>query len=229
MVRILIAEDMTLIRERYERILNEVDNFDVVASVPSGREAVTAYKANQIDIVLMDIEMETKTAGLDAAAEILQFDSTAKIIISTVYEQDELVYEAFTLGVTDYIVKNFSPDRIISCIQNVCSGVSSFEPQIAEKIRREFKRVKISEERFETILELVSKLSQVELEIVDLTSQGYSRIEISRLRQVELSTIKSQINSILRKLDKESMVDVVQMMKDTHLLDYLSTLRKHIE
>lgn len=222
MIRVLIAEDFESIRTRYETILSEHDEFEVVGSVASGSEAVEAYARYKPDIVLMDIEMETKTAGLNATSIILGMEPQAKIIILTVYENDELVYEAFKLGVINYIVKNYRASKIVSCIIDAYHGASSIDPQIAEKIRREFKRVKISEDHFKFMLSTYANLTQAELEIINMANKGCSRKDISRIRCVEISTIKTQINSILRKYQKNSMAEVIQLLRDNHVLDYMS-------
>lgn len=97
-IRVLVAEDVEPIRNRYVHILTGDEEIEVVAAVASGKKAVEMAEQTRPDVILMDIEMETKDAGLRASREILEEYPKAKIIILTVYEEDELVFSAFQLG-----------------------------------------------------------------------------------------------------------------------------------
>lgn len=224
MIRVLISEDNEFIRQRYENILNDSEDCEVVASVSTGSEAVAAFKQYKPDIILMDIEMESKKAGLVATQAILKQDPDAKIMILTVYENDEMVYEAFKLGVVDYIIKNNRASEIISAIKDAYFDCSSIDSQIAEKLRREFKRMKLSEDHFEYILQTYSRLTQSEIEIIHMVNRGYTRADLCKARCVELSTIKTQINIILKKFDMKSLAEVIRHLRDNHVLDYLSNM-----
>lgn len=105
-IRVLIAEDMEPIRRKYVKIINSSEDLQVVSDVESGEDAVKQAKETKPDVILMDIEMETPDAGIRATQRILQDDPGIRIIILTVYEEDELIFTAFQLGVCDYILKN---------------------------------------------------------------------------------------------------------------------------
>ena len=107
-IKVLIAEDVAPIRKRYLKILNSHPSIEVVGDVESGTDACILAKKLKPDIVLMDIEMECKDAGIRATGEILAENPQIKIIILTVYEEDELIFSAFRLGACDYILKNSS-------------------------------------------------------------------------------------------------------------------------
>lgn len=220
-IKVLIADDLEPISKRYENILKKDKEIEVIGRVTNGYEAVAVVAMHQPDVVLMDVEMETRTAGLDASAQILDKFPETKIIILTVYEDDETVFTAFQLGVTDYFLKNAAPAEIISCVKDAYFGRSPIRPAIAHKIRREFQRVKNSEDSFLYCLRIVTELTQTELDILDLCSQGYSRSQICEIRCVELSTVKTQIHNILRKFNKESMSEVTSLINHLQVLDYI--------
>ena len=148
MIRILIADDLLPLCKRYENYIQKASGMETVGIASSGAEAVELACSLKPDIILMDIEMETRTAGLEASEQILKLLPDTKIIILTVYEDDEFVFNAFQLGVCDYILKNASGEDIISCIQDAYAGSSPIRPVIADKIRREFQRVRKSEQSF---------------------------------------------------------------------------------
>lgn len=221
MIRILVVDDIQPICKRYEKYINSEENMQVVGIANTGADAVKLARELKPDIILMDIEMETRRAGLDAMEQILSELEQTKIIILTVYEEDELVFEAFQLGVTDYLIKNASKDEIIACIQDAYDGCSPIRPVIAEKIRREFQRIKKSEQSFLYCLHIVTQMTQTELDILELLNQGYSRADICRIRCVELSTVKTQIKSILKKFGKSTTAEVIQELNALQVLEYL--------
>ncbi len=222
-IKVLIAEDMEPIRKRYVKILNSAGDMEVCADVGSGEEAVIQQSLQNADVILMDIEMETADAGICAAQKIFQKDRHVKIIILTVYEEDELIFTAFQMGVCDYILKNAQPEEIMQSIRNAYENKSPLRPEIASKILGEFKRVRSCENSFLLAVNIVTSLTSTELEILDLLIQHKTRAEICALRHVEMSTIKSQIHEILKKFDLDSTGEVVSLIDRMGLYDLIYT------
>ncbi len=220
-IRVLIAEDMEPIRRKYVKIINASEDLEVVSDVGSGEEAVEQAKETKPDVILMDIEMETPDAGIRATQSILQDNPDVRIIILTVYEEDELIFTAFQLGVCDYILKNASQDEIIRSIHNAYENNCPLRPEIASRILGEFKRVRSYETSFLYAVNIVSSLTTTELEILGLLLEGKSRREVCRLRQVEMSTVKTQIHNILQKFDKTSMDEVIDLINKMNLNDFI--------
>ena len=228
MIRVLIADDLQPICRRYENYINKDSDMQTVGIAYSGKEVIEKATILSPDIILMDIEMETRTAGLDAAKHILKQFPQTKIIILTVYEDDEFVFQAFQLGVSDYLLKDASPKEIVSCIRDAYHDCSPIRPVIAEKIRREFQRVKTSEQSFLYCLHIITQMTQTEIDILDLLSQGYSRSQICEIRCVELSTVKTHIKSILKKFNKTSSAEVIAMMNELQIFDYIRNISKNM-
>ena len=218
MIKVLIAEDMPALLKKYQRLLEKDSELEVVAAVQNGYEAVMKTVLCQPDVILMDIEMETRTAGLDAASQILSQYPEVKIIILTSYEDDENVFQAFKLGVSDYVLKNSKQEELITCVKDAYAGRSPIRPVIAEKIRR-------SEDSFLYNLMLVTQLTQTEIDILDLLRQGYERSEICSMRCVEMTTLKRHIHNILKKFDLDSMAEVVKLVNDLKIYDYLHNVK----
>lgn len=228
MIRVLIADDLQPICRRYENYINKDSDMQTVGIAYSGKEVIEKATILSPDIILMDIEIETRTAGLDAAKHILKQFPQTKIIILTVYEDDEFVFQAFQLGVSDYLLKDASPKEIVSCIRDAYHDCSPIRPVIAEKIRREFQRVKTSEQSFLYCLHIITQMTQTEIDILDLLSQGYSRSQICEIRCVELSTVKTHIKSILKKFNKTSSAEVIAMMNELQIFDYIRNISKNM-
>lgn len=220
-IKVLIAEDMEPIRRKYVKIINASEDLEVVSDVESGEEAVKQAKERKPDVILMDIEMETPDAGIRATQRILQDNPDVRIIILTVYEEDELIFTAFQLGVCDYILKNASKEEIIKSIHNAYENHCPLRPEIASRILGEFKRVRSYETSFLYAVNIVSTLTTTELEILGLLLEGKTRKEICSLRQVEMSTVKTQIHNILQKFNKTSMDEIIDMINNMNLNDFI--------
>ncbi len=221
LIRVLIAEDMEPIRKRYVKMLSETEDMEVIADVSSGEEAILQVHNKKPDIVLIDIEMEKKDAGLWAAKELLGKYQDLKIIILTVYEEDELILTAFQFGVCDYILKNAKPKEVVESIRNVYYDKAPLRPELATKILDEFKRVKSYESSFLYAVNIVSSLTGTELEILNLLLQHKTRKEICKIRCVEMSTVKTQIHNILQKFNKKSVKEITAMIDSMNLYDFI--------
>lgn len=222
MIRVLIAEDMPALLRKYKRELEKENEIKIVAIVQSGYEAVMQSALLRPDVVLMDIEMETRTAGLDATRQILAQLPGTKIVILTVYEDDESVFKAFQLGVSDYVLKSSSHEELVTCIQDAYHGRSPIRPVIAEKIRREFQRAKTNEQSLLYNLQIISQLTPTELDMLNLLNQGYSRQEICDLRCIAPSTLKTHIHNVLRKFDKNTATEMIDHLNALRIFEFLN-------
>lgn len=205
-IKVMVVEDVEPIRKRYVAVLKQSDFIEVVSEASTGVQACEDAKKYHPDVILMDIEMETKDAGIKATGEILSQFPDIHIIILTVYEEDDLIFSAFRLGACDYMLKNATDKEIISAVEQAYSGQSPIRPEIAGKIRSEFQRVKTYESSFLYMLNLLSTLTATELDTLYLISSGYTRKQICEIRCVEMSTVKSQIHHILKKFGKKGFL-----------------------
>lgn len=228
MIHTLIVDDLLPLCRRCEKYIRDTEDIECVGIANSGADAVKLAKERKPDVILMDIEMESQTAGLDASEEILASLPDTKIIILTIYEDDEFVFNAFQLGVSDYILKNADKEELLGCIRDAYHGCSPIRPVIAEKIRREFQRVKRSEQSFLYCLHMITEMTQTEIDILDLLSQGYSRTQICEIRCIELSTVKTHISKILKKFGMSSTADVIAMMNQLQIFDYIRNISKNM-
>lgn len=218
-IKVLIAEDIDPIRKRYCDIINKEPNLQVVADVSNKKDAILKTIELQPDIILMDIEMDTVDAGLLATKDILMKYPDIKIIILTVYEEDDLIFSAFQMGVCDYMLKGSSNQEIINGIKAAYKGESPIRPDIAGKVRTEFKRLKSYENSFLYTLNILTQLTPTELDILYMISKGYSRAEICKERHVEMSTVKTQIHHILKKTEKRTTKELLIALEDLSLLE----------
>ncbi len=226
-IKVLVAEDNASLLKRYVKIIETEENLNLVAAVSNGYEAVMNAALYKPDIILMDIEMETRDAGIIATEQIMKALPLTKIIILTVYETEEFIFKAFTNGVIDYIYKNVNRTELIRSINDVYNNCVAIRPEIAEKIRKEFSVVKKRQDSLLYFINLVHSLTRAELEILQLLMQGMTRNEICDLRHVGISTIKTQIHNILHKLEMKSTEDVVVMINDSGLAEWIDKMAQN--
>jgi DNA-binding NarL/FixJ family response regulator len=221
MIRVLIVDDMETFRERFREVLSNDPAIEVVGTASSGEEAVSIAFRQRPDVVLMDVIMENDRAGITAAMQICAALSSVKIIMSTILEDDETVFNAFQIGAVDYLLKNAQPDEILSAVKSAYIDQSTPSPLIAKKLRKEFVNLRGNQESIKLILHIVRVLTQVELDILLLLCDGKNRNEISHIRCIELSTVKTHIGSILKKLDMKTSSEVVKVLKSSQSIDLL--------
>lgn len=222
-IKVLICDDMPAICKRYQSILNKDPQLTVVGVAHNGYDVVLKSVLLKPDVVLMDIEMETKTAGITATKELVRQIPTIKIIMLTVYENSELICQAYHAGVIDYIMKTASPKDLIQGVKDAYSMNSPIRPNVAKYLRTEFKHVKnVQESLFTTIANFIL-LSPTEREILSALYDGKSRSEICEERCIEMSTLKTQLHSILRKMKKSSVKEVLDTLES---LDFIRLLKK---
>lgn len=220
-IKVLIADDMDSIIKRVKRILSCTGDIKVVCTASSGCEAVAMAISHKPDIILMDVEMETRTAGITASEQIFKLLPDIKIIILTVHEDDETIFSAFQTGIVDYIVKSSSPDEVVSAVRAAYQNKSPIRPEIAEKILKEFRRIRNSENNMMHALNILSKLTESEIYLVELLMLGKSRREIAKIKCVEMSTVKSQINAILKKFNMHNTKEIINMLKDLNIFEII--------
>lgn len=220
-IKVMIVEDISPLRLRYKQILESHENINVISDVDNSVDACRLVKELEPDVILMDIELEEKDSGLKAIFEIQPAFPDIKIIILTIYEDDNNVFNAFRLGACDYIIKNTQPQEIVNAVLGAYNESSPIRPEIASKIRDEFKRVKTYENSFLFMINLLSQLTPKELDTLYLLSSGYTRKDVCKMRFVEMSTLKSQIRSILKKCDQKKISDIIITETDQKLLSMI--------
>ncbi|QHQ60802.1 response regulator [Anaerocolumna sedimenticola] len=211
-IKVLIVDDMKDIREYFSMILSKEADLEVVGIASSGLEAIQCAKELNPDVILMDIQMETRTAGIDATNAIKTIKPNIRVVILTIHEEDEFLFQAYCAGVMDYIVKTDSITQIINSIRNVYINKLMLRPNIAEKIIDEFTRLKTQQKSLLYAFHIISKLTNSEFEILKCFYEGNSYKTIAETRFVSQATIKSQVNSILKKFEMKNMKDVIKLL-----------------
>jgi DNA-binding NarL/FixJ family response regulator len=219
MIKIAIVEDMIDIAEYFQMVLSKESDFEVVGVAHSGTEGVELVKRTVPDIVLMDIQMEHQYAGIDATEKIKGLFPEIKVIMLTVNEDDDMIYRAFAVGASEYIIKSASVADIINSIHLVQKNQLPLRPEIASKILDEFSRIKTYQDSLIYTLNIISKLTTAEFDVLYALNQGKSYRQIAEERFVEEVTIRTQVNKILKKFGEHNIKTVIKSLNNLKIFD----------
>jgi len=220
-IEVLAVDDLPSVTKRLKRILIDAGIAANVRVASSGRDATAAAAEARPDVVLMDIAMETRSAGIEACKAILSADPTVKVIMLTVYEDEDNISDAFQAGVVNYVLKDATPEHIVKTVRDAYLGESVISPNISRVLIDEFKRIRKNEERLRFYIDSIAPLSSTEMEILKLLYAGKTRAEICDERGVEESTVKTQIRSLLMKVKQKKTKNAVQIIKELNIMEMI--------
>ncbi|WP_160497865.1 response regulator transcription factor [Paenibacillus dendrobii] len=224
-IRVIVAEDLDVLREHFCSILSKHEDIFVAGAASSGKMALQLMRTTGGDVVLMDIEMDAKHDGIIHAQHILEEFPETRIVFLTVHEDDETIFSAFETGAVDYVLKTRPEQEIVQRVRSAYEGMSQMHPEIANKIKSEFTRIRKNQENLFQATMILSQLTPSELEIIHLLYNDYKISEIAKQRQVEISTIKSQINVILKKFNKKRSKEVISLLRELNIIHLIHKVR----
>lgn len=200
MIRVAIFEDNKLVRESFEAILNGTDGFNCTGSFSSCNNLAHDIKKSNPDIVLMDIEM-TGINGIEATKIIKSQYPAVRILIQTVFDDDDKIFASICAGASGFILKKTSPSRLIEAIQEVNEGGAPMSPTIASKVFQLFQRFAPGET---TEGETVA-LTKRESEILKMMKEGDNFHVIASKIFLSYDTVRTHVRSIYKKLHVTSV------------------------
>lgn len=216
-IRILVAEDLDLLREDLVESLTEEEDFLVVGDSATGSGIVELAHDVPFDLILMDVEMETARAGIDAAAKILESFPEAKIIFLTAYETEATILASMAVGPVDYVVKSETYDELFQHIRNAYQGKPVLSQDIQQVLLQEYSRLRDSEKSLLFFMHNISDLTPAELDLIRWLLKGKTVREIAKERFVTQATVKSQITVLLRRFGCTRTKQIVKMIRDHNL------------
>ncbi|HTP35766.1 MAG TPA: response regulator transcription factor [Candidatus Acidoferrales bacterium] len=203
-VRILLADDHTLMRQGLRHILETCADFDIVAEASSGIEAVEAARRLKPDIAIMDVAMK-ELNGIEATAQILKHSPQTGVLMLSMYSDERYVLRAVKAGARGYLLKNSAGEELIQAIRNVEKGLAFFSPAVARIFQDSLARLSDAREttdRFDT-------LTDRERQVYQLLAEGNSNKEIANRLNLSLHTVETHRWRIMEKLDLHSTAELV--------------------
>jgi len=218
-IKIIIADDMSDIRNYYEMIIKRENDMQIIGTASSGEKAYELAIKLLPDIILMDIQMEAEYAGIDAIKKIKEVCPDIKIIVLTIHEDDEMLFRAYAAGAVDFITKNSSVADILNSMRSVHNDSLALRPDIAKKLMNEFSRMRNEQGSMIYTLNTISKLTTSEFDVIKAIYHGNTNGQIAKQRSVEVVTVRTQVNKILKKFNMKNMNEVIEALKKLKLFD----------
>jgi two-component system, NarL family, response regulator NreC len=203
-LRILIADDHTIVRQGIRKILEDQPDWQVVAEAGNGREAVKQALALRPDIALLDIGMPLMN-GIEATSQITSAAPEVKVVILSMHPNEAYITRVLQAGAKGYLLKDSADDDLIHALTAVSEGKSFFSPAVASIMLNDYLR-RLAEKG---IVDRYDALSKREREIFQLIAEGRTNKEIADLLCVSANTIETHRSHIMEKLDVHSAVEVV--------------------
>jgi two-component system NarL family response regulator len=192
-IRILIADDHTVVREGLVSLVKRKSDMVIVAEARNGREAVDLWKEHRPDVALLDLRMP-ELDGVNAIKEIRELDPNAHIVVLTTYDGDEDIYRAIKAGAKAYLLKDTARDALVDCVRKVHAGETYLPAPLAAKLAE-----RVSGDA----------LSAREVEVLQRMGAGKSNKEIGAELFISEGTVKSHVKSIFTKLDVVSRTEAL--------------------
>ena len=211
--RILIAEDQRTLAEEIAESLEDETAIVVLGIANNGAEAVQLTYQFSPDVVLMDIDMPIMD-GIQATRIIRQEKPETRVLVLTVLEDDAHLFEALKCGATGYLLKNSTATEIAQAIRTVAAGEAALPPAQAARVLSEFDR--LARQR-QSMLSLFEKLSRTEISVLSLVGEGKTNVQIAHTLSVDLSTVKSYLTHILKKLEVNNRIEAARIAMQSGL------------
>ena len=213
-IKILLADDHTIVRQGLARLLEDQTDLRVVGEATNGRMALEKATALKPDIVIMDIAMPLMN-GIEAAKRIRKQLPETKILILSMYSHEHYIHQLLETGISGYLLKDSSGRDIISAIKAAMKGETFLSPSISKKVVESY----LSPQKSSSMEERYKQLSNREREVFQLIAEGHSTKRIGEMLYVSVSTVKSHKGNIMEKLGISNPIRLVHFAIKLGLVD----------
>jgi DNA-binding NarL/FixJ family response regulator len=205
-IQVMLVDDHVFWRRGVQQIVDAEPDMSVVAEASDGQEAVSCALAASPDIILMDVNMP-KVSGVEATRSISEALPDVRIVMLTVSDTDENLFESIKAGAVGFLTKDVSPDDVTAAIRETMQGESSLSPFVAARMVKYIQRGGLEQAR-----KPPTNLTEREGEILRLIARGARDREVAEQLFISESTVKKHVQNVLRKLHARNRVEAVRYM-----------------
>ena len=205
MIRVGIVEDNQTVREGFATLLDRTPGFSCVCACATVAEALKKIPKAQPDVILMDIQLPDST-GVECTAKLKEQMPSVHIVIVTVYEDSERIFQALRAGACGYLLKRANPEQVIAAVKEAHEGGVPMTPEIARKVIGQFRQQA-------TTAAQVEQLSDREREVLELVMQGFGNKAIADRLAVSVAAVKWHLQNIYEKLHVHSRTEAALKFK----------------
>jgi DNA-binding NarL/FixJ family response regulator len=200
-IKVLLYDDNEALRESMETLISEDQGFELLAAMPNAETVETDIKELKPDVVLMDIDMPVVN-GVEAVRKINRIDDKLPVIMLTVFDDNENIFNAICAGASGYILKRYATEEIPSAIRMVLQGGAPMTGSVARKVLMMVPQAKTAEQE-------KSNLTEKETAILKFLVNGYSYKMIAAELKISIDTVRFHIKKIYDKLHVHSATEAV--------------------
>jgi DNA-binding NarL/FixJ family response regulator len=212
-IRILVADDETIVRQAFVNLLSIQDGLEVVADAADGAEAVQLAATHRPDVALLDIRMP-RMDGIEAAQYILATSQTTKALMLTTFDLDEYIYRALSVGASGFLLKDTTAEELINAVRVVARGDALLAPAITKRLIAEF----ANQHRPSAEPSATDQLTPRETEVLTLIARGLSNAELAEQLVVSEHTVRTHISHLFAKLGVRDRAQAVIMAYESGLV-----------
>ena len=219
-IRVLIADDHALFRRGLEMVLDEEDDIELVGQASDGAEAQQKAAESLPDVVLMDIRMP-KSSGIEACRAMKEAAPSTKIVMLTISDEEEDLFEAIRAGASGDLLKDIPLDEVAGAVRGVHGGQSLINPSMAGKLLTEFATLAKRDTEEEPAQHVAApKLTDREMEVLKLVARGMNNRDIAKELFISENTVKNHVRNILEKLQIHSRMEAVMIAVRQKLIEF---------
>jgi DNA-binding NarL/FixJ family response regulator len=218
-IRTMIVDDHALFRRGLEMVLDGEPDIELVGEASDGAEAVEKSAESLPDVVLMDIRMP-RSNGIEACRAMKEAAPSAKIVILTISDEEEDLFEAIRAGASGYLLKDIPLDEVADTVRAVHGGQSLINPSMAGKLLTEFAALarRDDEERAQEVP--APRLTEREMQVLKLVARGMNNRDIAKELFISENTVKNHVRNILEKLQIHSRMEAVMVAVREKLIEF---------
>lgn len=200
-VRILIADDHSVVRAGLRALLERQEEFRVVAEASTGEEAVTRAKDIKPDVAVLDIRMPG-LSGIEACRQIVQSVEDCKVVMLTSYAEDELLFAAIQAGAAGYVLKRIGDNELVQAIERVSRGEGMLDPAMTVTVFSEMRKAREAQH-----VAAFAELTPQELSVLSLVSEGLTNRQIAVKLYLGEGTVRNYVSSVLAKISASNRAE----------------------
>ena len=218
-IRTMIVDDHALFRRGLEMVLDEEADIEVVGQASDGSEAVEKAGESLPDVVLMDIRMP-RSSGIEACRAMKEVAPSAKIVMLTISDEEEDLFEAIRAGASGYLLKDLPLDEVAETVRAVHGGQSLINPSMAGKLLTEFAALakRDGPDRVQQVP--APRLTDREMQVLKLVARGMNNRDIAKELFISENTVKNHVRNILEKLQIHSRMEAVMVAVREKLIEF---------
>ncbi len=204
MIRVIVADDHGVVRKGVRFLLQQENDIEIIAEAEDGREAVRLAADKRADVLIVDIAMPHLN-GIDAAAQITKSNPSTRVIILSMYSDEEFLIRALNAGAKGYLLKDSAEPDLVRAVRSVAQGKTFFSPDIAHMLLEDYMR-RLQQEGLQDSYGL---LTEREREVLQLLAEGKSNKEAAAILNLSLHTVETHRTNFMQKLGLHNTAEIV--------------------